>query len=69
MSEIKAKVDGGKLTITMPFNKKGSKSKSGKTMVVATTNGNPEVKVEGWSGPPIHIGINAYFKPEEGEDE
>lgn len=59
MSEITGKVKDGNLIITMPFDKKGTASGSGKSMVHATTSGNIELKVEGFEKP-LKVGINVY---------
>lgn len=61
--ELSAVVDEtvGTLTITLPLTG-GVLSKSGKTLVIATTRGN--IKPEGceWSGRQVTIGVNAYVK-------
>lgn len=66
MADVKAKVEGDKIIITMPFNKKGTKSKSGKSMVVATTSGNIDIKVDGFNKS-LKAGINVYFSAEDEE--
>jgi len=50
------KVDGDKLTITVDLSKDFGPSKSGKTIVIASTLGNKEVK--GHEG--TMIGLNIY---------
>ena len=59
MADIKAKVDGKNLVITIPFNAKGKASKSGKSMVHASTNGNVTTDLE-VGGKMLTIGLNAY---------
>jgi polysaccharide deacetylase 2 family uncharacterized protein YibQ len=63
MSNVTAEVKGNQIVITMPFDPKGTPSKTGKTMVVASTNGNQKVKAKGYDKE-ISIGCNVYFKPE-----
>ncbi len=60
---IEAKVDGKKLIITLPLQKPAT-SKSGKTMIVATTHGNVETTAT-VDGLPVIIGVNAYIKPKQ----
>jgi cytosine/adenosine deaminase-related metal-dependent hydrolase len=58
-----ASMKNGKLTIIIDADEKASKpSASGKTRIVASTNGNQvtEVLVD---GKPVIIGLNAYVKP------
>lgn len=52
-------VDGDTITITLPILKRPSKS--GKTTVTASTNGNKvsDVLVD---GKPVIVGVNAYIK-------
>lgn len=61
MADVKAELskDGKSLIITMPFDKKGSISKSGKSRVHASTNGNKDSDLE-VDGKPLTIGLNAY---------
>lgn len=58
---MKVTIKDGILTISMPIEKKLELSKSGKSLVVASSRGNVEtdVKVE---GKPLYIGLNAYIK-------
>jgi hypothetical protein len=58
--DFKAEIKGGSLIITIPIAKKPEPSKSGKTKIVASTNGNvkTDIKVEGY---PLTIGVNAYI--------
>ena len=56
MKNITQKVTGDVLTITVDLSKKFGTSKSGKSIVIASTEGN--VSVEGH--PEIKAGINIY---------
>ena len=49
------------ITITMPLTEP-KQSKSGKTMVIASTNGNQATEAK-YQGKVITLGLNAYFKP------
>lgn len=50
-----------KITIEMPLIEP-KQSKSGKTMVIATTNGNSPTEAK-YQGKIVTVGLNAYFKP------
>lgn len=52
---IAATVEGSKLTLTIDLAKELGDSKSGKTVLVASTNGNQPV-----AGSDVIIGLNAY---------
>lgn len=56
MKNIETKIDGTKLVITVDLSKTFGRSKSGKTEIVATTEGN--VSLEG--RPEVKMGINIY---------
>ena len=56
MKNITQKVTGDVLTITVVLSKKFGTSKSGKSIVIASTEGN--ISVEGH--PEIKAGINVY---------
>jgi hypothetical protein len=60
--EIKVQVNkqAKTMTITLPL-QTPRESKSGKTMVIASTQGNVRTDAK-WDGNPITIGVNAYFK-------
>jgi hypothetical protein len=62
--QVKATVENGELVIRVPMQKPAS-SKSGKTLVVATTHGNvtTELRIE---GQPVTVGVNAYIRPAKG---
>lgn len=50
---VKASVDGDKLTLEIDLSEKPEPSASGKTMIVATTQGNKKIG-------DMHIGLNVY---------
>lgn len=56
---MKAEIKNNELTITLTIEKK--ESKSGKSIVIATTNGNVTNGLE-YEGNPVIIGVNAYIK-------
>lgn len=59
MSKVNVKVEGNELVIRLPLTK-GKASKSGKTVVVASTGGNVKTDVE-VSGKKLTVGVNAYI--------
>ena len=58
---MKAEIKNGKLIITMQL-MNPTPSKSGKTLVVATTHGNQPSTVQ-VKGQVVTIGVNAYIRP------
>ncbi len=58
---VNAVIEGDELVIRLPINKEPVRSKSGKTFIVATTNGNitTDILVD---GSPVVLGVNAYRK-------
>jgi hypothetical protein len=56
MQNIEAKVDGDKLTIIVDLSKSLGPSKSGKTIILATSGGNQPI------APGVMLGINVYKK-------
>lgn len=54
MTNVETKVEGKILTIKIDLSQTHGPSASGKTIIVASTNGNPEV------APGIHLGVNCY---------
>lgn len=65
-SRLQASVEGEGanrvLVLRLPFSTPGNQSASGKTMVVATTNGNLQTDIM-VDGQPVTVGVNAYYKP------
>lgn len=59
MENVKMAVEGKELVIRVDLEHRGEKSSTGKSLRVASTEGN--VEVPGF--PAIKIGINAYTKP------
>lgn len=59
MKNVTTKLEGKKLVITIDLSQEHGPSKSGKTTVVATTEGNADV--EGFPG--FKLGINCYKPP------
>lgn len=57
MRNIDYKVTGNKLTIVIDISKRLGESKSGKSEVVATSEGNQKI-----DGTDVVIGLNAYVK-------
>lgn len=58
---MKAEIENGELVIRIPVNNPLTPSKSGKSLIVASTNGNirPGLTID---GEPVVIGLNAYVK-------
>ena len=56
---MKAEIKGNNLIITIPMSEPEA-SKSGKTLVVASTHGNVKTDVM-VKGKPLTIGLNAYI--------
>ena len=56
MKNIKTETKEQILTITIDLDKTYGPSKSGKTIIIATTGGNQEV------APGIYLGVNCYKK-------
>ena len=61
MKNVQMKVEGDKLTITVDLSKEFGPSSSGKTIIVASTEGNQTV--EGYKAYNYKIGLNIYRKP------
>lgn len=57
MKNAALKVDGNKLTITVDLSKDHGPSKSGKTIIIATSSGNQKI-----DGTDAIIGLNVYTK-------
>jgi hypothetical protein len=58
---MQATIDKGNLVIRIPVAETPAPSKSGKSLTVATTNGNVVTSVM-VNGKPLTIGLNAYIK-------
>lgn len=56
MKNVEMKVEKDKLVITVDLTKSFGRSKSGKTEIIATTEGNVSVKER----PDVKIGLNIY---------
>jgi len=61
---MQASIEGNELVLRLPINQGEVRSKSGKTLIVATTNGNVQSDIL-IDGQPVTIGVNAYRKPKE----
>ena len=59
MSGLEFRAEKGKLIVTIDLKGKGFPSKSGKSVILATTHGNQTLIVD---GEPITIGVNVYKK-------
>ena len=59
MKNIEVKQSGTKLTLEIDTAKTFGPSKSGKTIIIATTEGNQEIEV---AGKKVVIGLNVYTK-------
>lgn len=56
---MKAEIKGNELIITLPIEAKPSKS--GKSVVIATSNGNVPTSLQ-YEGKVVTVGVNAYVK-------
>lgn len=61
MRNIEVKVEGTKLILTCDIEAKGEESSSGKSMTIATTEGNQVVATRK-DGKSVSLGLNLYFK-------
>ncbi len=57
---MQATIEGNELVIRIPLLPQPTRSKSGKTMLVATSGGNIETDAT-VNGKPVTIGLNAYI--------
>jgi hypothetical protein len=57
MENITQELNGDILTLTIDLSKRGNKSKSGKSMIIASSEGNKKIK-----GTEIFMGVNVYTK-------
>ena len=60
MAEASVKIEKGNLIITIPMNAEPVVSGSGKSLVVASTNGNQKTSLQ-VQDKPLVIGVNAYI--------
>jgi hypothetical protein len=60
MKNVDMKVDGDKLTITVDLSKEFGPSSSGKTIIIASSEGNQTIEYKDGS---YKIGLNVYRKP------
>lgn len=60
MKNVEMKVEGDKLTITVDLSKEYGPSSSGKTIIVASTEGNQTIEYKNGAH---KIGLNIYRKP------
>jgi len=60
MKNVTMKIEHGKLTITVDLEKDLGPSASGKSIIIATTEGNVDVP----EAPDVKIGLNVYRKKE-----
>jgi hypothetical protein len=58
---MKVTIEGNELVVRVPVNKPLVASKSGKTMLVASSNGNVATAAT-VDGKPVVIGLNAYVR-------
>ena len=61
MKNVEMKLDGDVLTITVDLSKEYGLSSSGKSVIIASTEGNQSVE----GREEIKIGLNIYKKPEQ----
>lgn len=58
-NNVEVKVEKNKMTITVDLSKDLGPSKSGKTQMIATTNGNMDIEGK----PGLKFGLNVYGPP------
>jgi hypothetical protein len=61
MKNVEMKVEGDRLTITVDLSREFGPSSSGRTIIVASTEGNQAI--EGYQNGSSKIGLNIYRKP------
>ena len=57
---LKVTVKNGKIVLEIPFNAEGTPSKSGKSLVHATTSGNQAIALQ--DGTQLSVGLNVFAK-------
>lgn len=60
MKNVDYEVQGDKLTIQIDLGEEFGPSRTGKTIIIASTEGNAKIEREGES--PIFLGLNVYRK-------
>ena len=60
MQNVETKIEGKKLVITVDLSKDFGRSKSGKTIIIGSSQGN--VNIDGPNGS-VTMGLNVYKKP------
>ena len=60
MENVNKRIDGHTLTLTVDLNRRLGASKTGKTVVIASTKGNVQV------APGIYVGLNVYTYADNG---
>jgi hypothetical protein len=63
MKNVQFKVQGHKLIITVDLNEEHGPSKSGKTIVIASTEGNVPLPGAAEDDDTVRIGLNVYKYP------
>ncbi len=58
---LKANIEGNELVIRVPLNQPPKPSSTGKTLIVASSNGNVATAAV-VNGQPVVVGFNAYIK-------
>lgn len=58
---MKVEIVGKNLVITLPMNAPPKPSTSGKSLIIASTEGNKESEIK-VNGKPVIVGLNAYIK-------
>jgi len=61
MKNVNIKVEGSQIIITLDGSREFGRSKSGKTIIVASTEGNKVIQLP--SGEEVRIGLNVYKYP------
>lgn len=61
MNEATVKIEGNVMVIRIPMNKPPTLSSSGKTLLVASTNGGRKTDLQ-VDGKQVSINVNAYIK-------
>lgn len=62
---MKVVIEGKNLVITIPIEEPLTKSKSGKSFILASTRGNKQIEIEGTI---FFLGVNCYTYPADAEN-